>query len=202
MKKVGIMGGTFNPIHMGHLILAENARTQYQLDEILFVPSGNSYMKQDVLESKHRLQMTSLAIEDHPDFALSTIEVEREGNTYTYETLKELHQMNPDTEYFFMVGADSLFSIERWKEPQQIMEQCVLLAAIRNGYDMPQIQEKINELKNRFHADIRSITIPNIDISSTDIRDRVCQNESIRYLVPDKVRAYISKNNLYSKQDK
>ena len=110
------MGGTFNPIHIGHLILAETARIQFELNEILFIPSGKSYMKQqmDIPSGEVRAQMTSLAIEENPYFALSLMEIEREGNTYTYETLETLKEQNPNTEYYFILGEDSLFAIEKW----------------------------------------------------------------------------------------
>ena len=121
-KRVGIMGGTFNPIHLGHLILAENAYEELQLDEVLFVPSGNPYMKDcsQVLDAKTRIDLVGEAIEDNSHFALSRIEVDRGGNSYSYETIAALKKDNPDTEYFFMVGADSLFMMDKWMCPEKI----------------------------------------------------------------------------------
>lgn len=122
LKKIGIMGGTFNPIHIGHLIIAEKAREQFGLDHVLFMPSGMPYMKdcREVLPGKTRTKMTELAIQSNLFFAISTIEVEREGRTYTYETLEYLRTQNPDTEYYFILGADSLWKIEEWKHPERI----------------------------------------------------------------------------------
>ena len=113
-RKTGIMGGTFNPIHIGHLLLAENAKDTFGLNEILFIPSGLSYMKKgmEIADKKMRLEMTRLAIADNPSFSLSSIEVEREGNSYTCETLEVLHKAKPQTEFYFIVGADSLFAME------------------------------------------------------------------------------------------
>ena len=134
MKRTGIMGGTFNPIHMGHLIIAEKAREQFNLDEVLFLPSGVPYMKdcREVLPGKIRMEMTALAIQGNPFFAVSAMEVEREGRTYTYETLEKLREQNPDTEYYFILGADSLWKIETWRKPERIFAACHILAAVRD----------------------------------------------------------------------
>ena len=117
VKKVGIMGGTFDPIHNGHLVIAQAALDTMNLDEVLFIPSGTPYLKDltTVLSKKERVSMTGLAIEDNPGFALSTIEIDREGNSYSYETLEELKKQNPDVEYYFILGADSLLYLEKWK---------------------------------------------------------------------------------------
>ena len=124
-KRVGIMGGTFNPIHLGHLIVAENAYEELKLDEVLFIPSGTPYMKDtaEVLAPKIRISLVGEAIDDNPHFALSTIEVDREGNSYSYETIEALKKANPDTEYFFLVGADSLFAMEEWMHPERIFAE-------------------------------------------------------------------------------
>lgn len=202
-KKVGIMGGTFNPIHIGHLILAETARTQFKLDEILFIPSGHSYMKQDILipPGEIRAEMTSLAIEDNPFFALSLMEIERAGNTYTYETLNKLKKANPDTEYFFILGADSLFALKTWKCPQQIFDACTILAAVR-GKDsdssaLDELRAEMIRLQEKYHGKIELLRCGNMEVSSTQIRKQIQNGESVRYLVPDKVIQYIQGKNLY-----
>jgi len=115
--RIGIMGGTFNPIHNGHLLLAAEAQRQVLLDKILFMPSGNSYMKSNVLETQKRVDMVALAIEQYPDFELSLIEAQKSGNTYTVETLEYLTTSDPDAQYFFIIGADILFQIEQWRDP-------------------------------------------------------------------------------------
>lgn len=196
-KRVGIMGGTFDPIHMGHLIIAETAREAFELDEILFIPSGISYMKSNVLDKKTRVTMTGIAIEDNPYFALSTIEVDRDGNSYSYETITELKKNNPNTKYYFIVGADSLFHMQKWKNPEKIFEECTILAAIRSGSTPEEFDAQIAHLKEQYHADIRLIPTKSLDISSTAIREKAEKGGSIQYLVPDKVREYIAKNNIY-----
>lgn len=198
-KKVGIIGGTFNPIHLGHLILAEHAYEEYHLDEILFIPTGISYFKDPgtVLDTKQRITLIGDAIEKNPHFALSKIETERPGNSYTYQTLEELKEKNATTSYYLILGADSIFQIELWKNPEIIMRDAVILAAARSGQSIHELEEKINFLKNKYNADIRLLTFPFIDISSTDIRKRIQDGKSIRYMVEECTRDTIKKNHLY-----
>ena len=131
-KKIGIMGGTFNPIHYGHLILAERARESFSLDYVIFIPSGLSYMKDDVLDSNIRYQMTALAIKDNPNFKISAIETNRIGNSYTYETLEELSLLEKEgSTFYFIIGEDSLFNIEQWKFPERIFQLAEIIVAKR-----------------------------------------------------------------------
>ena len=201
-KKTGIMGGTFNPIHTGHLLLAENARDGFGLDEILFIPSGRSYMKREaeILDRHQRYEMTLLATQDNPAFFVSDIEVKRKGNTYTCDTLSQLKQQEPETDFYFIVGADSLFSMETWKEPERIFRNCTVLAAIRDDKDSEMLQEQIAYLTDKFGARICQIVFREIDISSTDIRMRLANGQSIRYMVPDKVISYIEQHHLYTEE--
>ena len=199
MRNVGIMGGTFNPIHIGHLIIAERAREQFHLDEVIFMPSGMPYMKSenDMLPKDIRTEMTKLAIEDNPFFDISTIEVDREGKTYTYETLEQLRSNNESTEYYFIMGADSLWKIEDWKEPQKIFANCHVLAAVRENRSSIEMEEQVAHLKDKYNASIFLLESSDIEISSTMIRNMVREGESIRYLVPEAVYDYIIKNKLY-----
>lgn len=201
-KKVGIMGGTFNPIHLGHLIIAEEAFEAYNLDEVLFVPSGISYMKDplEVLDAKKRVHMTGLAIEDNPHFALSTIEIDRDGNSYSYETLETLRKQNPNTEYYFLVGADTLFALETWKHPEILLPSCTILVAVRNGVPMEKMQEQASYLEKKFGGSIKLLTTPNIEISSTDIRKRLAENRNVKYFLPDSVLDFINKYDLYKQR--
>lgn len=200
-KKVGIMGGTFNPIHLGHMLIAENAYETFELDEILFVPSGIPYMKEDVLDAKTRITMTGIAIEDNSHFALSTLEVDRDGNSYSYETIRDLKAANPDVEYYFIVGADSLFKMDKWKCPEKIFKEVTILVAKRLGHDDAELEEKIKELTEKYEADIRILPINCVDISSTSIRDKVRNHKSIRYMVHYRVIEYIEKNHIYWSED-
>lgn len=199
MKKVGIIGGTFNPIHIGHLILAERAYEEFELDEILFVPAGTSYFKDPstVLDKKTRIALTGEAIGENPHFALSTIETDRPGNSYTYETLKELKAQNPDTQYYLIIGADALVQMELWQKPESILKDAVILVAKRKGPTTQEFLDKMEEIKEKYNADIRIVPCTYIDISSTEIRERVKAGKSIRYLVPEATEKYIRKNHLY-----
>lgn len=198
-KRIGILGGTFNPVHMGHLFMAEHARVEMELDMILFIPTGVPYMKnsKEILPSDSRMKMLELSIASNPYFLTSDIEIKREGNTYTFETLEELHQLYPNAELFFLVGADCLFTIERWYQPQRIFDNCTLLAANRNDVPQKELLEKKQFLENRFHAKVILLDVPQIDISSTKIRENVKQGKSIRYMVTNQVHDYILQNNYY-----
>ena len=189
-KRVGMIGGTFSPIHLGHLLAAETAQEMFHLDEVLFIPSGISYLKSNVLDAKSRVDMTSLAIEDNPHFALSTIEVDRKGNT-----------AHPTTEYYFIVGSDSLMMMENWVCPEKIFGETKILVAPRQGCSEEQLQEKITFLKEKFDARIFVLPMNRIDISSSEIREKVADGKSIRYLVHPQVMHYIEKHHLYQKEE-
>lgn len=197
--KIGILGGTFDPIHVGHLILAETARDRFNLDKVLIMPAGNPYFKDldKVSKDDYRADMVKLAIENNPDFDFSDIELVREGDTYTVDTLTELKNLYPDDEFFFIVGSDTLYQIENWKEPAKVFELATILVASRSAVG-EDAQYKIHELQDSFPgAKIERLNMLNIDISSTNIRAKVKAGASIKYLVPCKVLDYIEKNNLY-----
>lgn len=198
-KKIGIMGGTFNPIHLGHLLLAEQAKEAFDLDEVLFIPSGNPYMKDTtpVLDGKIRAHMTALALEGHPYFSISSIELDKSGPTYTYETLETLKAKNPDDTYYFLVGADSLLTMETWKNPESIFQNCVVAASVRGTGTEDKIRKIATHLIYEYHADIRILPVRFIDISSSEIRERISKGKSVRYMLPEKVWNYIYDNNLY-----
>ncbi len=198
-KKIGIMGGTFNPIHFGHLLLAEQAAELLALDEVLFIPSGNPYMKDtsSLLDGRIRAEMTALALENQPAFHVSTMEIDRKGATYTYETLLILRDENPDNEYYFIMGADNLLTVETWKNPDIFLQNCIIAAAVRGTGTEDKIQKIASHLIYEYQADIRILPARFIDISSSEIRDRVAEGKSIRYMLPDQVIDYIYKNGLY-----
>lgn len=196
-KRIGIMGGTFDPIHLGHMLIAENAFETFNLDEVLFIPSGNSYMKKDVSPSSLRVKMTGISIEDNPHFAMSTIEADRDGNSYTYETLQLLKEKYPDNEYYFIVGADSFVYMDQWKNPDIIFSLANILVASRIGNTIDELKEKALVYKEKYNAKIDFLSIKNVDISSTEIRNLIKEDRSIRYLVHVKLVEYIKKNNIY-----
>ena len=198
-KKIGIMGGTFNPIHIGHLFMAQWAKDYAGLDAVIFIPTGISYMKAglNVLEGSERLKMVQLAVEQCKDFYTSDIEINRSGNTYTYETLEELTKLYPNAKLHFIMGADSLYNFERWVHPDLILKNAALIAAARNGSATETLEKKRVELMKRFGGEIMLMNFPTIDVSSTMIRERIKEGKSIRYLTPEKVCAYIEDNRLY-----
>jgi nicotinate-nucleotide adenylyltransferase len=195
-KRLGVMGGTFDPIHHGHLVTAEEARAQFNLDEVLFVPTGHPWMKahENVSPAEHRYLMTVIATASNPHFNVSRVEVDREGPTYAVETLRQLRDdQGAGTELFFVMGADAMLEILQWKEPQELFELARFIAATRPGYDLTVFQ---NETPAH-DASVSVMPIPALAISSTDIRARVAEGRPIQYLVPEGVEYYIEKVGLY-----
>ena len=202
-ERIGILGGTFDPIHMGHLIIAEQARDQYGLDRVLLIPSGPSYFTdhraQRVLSAQTRLEMTRIAAKGYAPFCVSDIEVNRPGNSYSFETLEEIAALHPGAALYFIVGADTVCAMRMWKEPARIFRICTVLAAMREDQvDPVKLEEETAALKKDFGARIEPVMIPNIGISSTDIRKRVGEGKSIHYLVPDPLESYIIEKGIYS----
>ncbi|MCM1044374.1 MAG: nicotinate-nucleotide adenylyltransferase [Candidatus Gastranaerophilales bacterium] len=204
MHKIGIMGGTFNPIHVGHILLAQWAMEENGLDQVWFIPTGCPYMKQDkdIISPGERFYMTSLALAGNDRMKCLDLEIKRQGDTYTYETLEELGRMYPQDRFYFIIGADCLFSIESWRRPERIFQACEVIAAVRGDSPREEMQKKIEELKNRYGAKILLLDFLNLEISSTQIRERMRDQKSIRYLVPDAVASYIKERGFYSHEDK
>lgn len=200
MRKVGILGGTFNPIHIGHLLLAQWALDEFKLDEILFIPAGIPYMKAEsgILSGRERMHMVEMAIADHERFRCSDIEIRRNGYTYTYETLEQLKEENQDDELFFIMGADCLFKIEKWKYPEKIFHNAIIICALRDGFPMDEIEEQRAKIIRK-NPEARILLLPyfNISLSSTIIRERIRSKKSIRYLVPETVQEYIENRGFY-----
>ncbi len=204
MKKIGIMGGTFNPVHIGHLLLAQGALEAEHLDEVWFIPTGCSYMKvaQDIVSPIERYEMTCLAVADNEHFQCSDMEIRREGYTYSYETLETLKEQYPEYQFYFIFGADCLFSIESWKYPERIFASCSIIAAVRGDTSLEEMEQRCKELVEKYGADIRLFPFLQLEISSTDIRNRVRLGQSIRYLLPDGVRTYIEEKGFYKDESK
>ncbi len=182
------MGGTFDPIHHGHLVAAEEARYALSLEQVLFVPAGRPWQKErHVAPAEERYQMTVLATKDNPAFEVSRTEIDRDGPTYTVDTLRELHAATPGAELFFITGADAILEILSWKDPDEAMELATFVAVTRPGYPLGKLPSR----------QIVVLEIPALAISSTDIRARVAEGRPIRYLVPDAVAAHIRARDLY-----
>ncbi|MCI9681217.1 MAG: nicotinate (nicotinamide) nucleotide adenylyltransferase [Lachnospiraceae bacterium] len=198
-KKVGILGGTFDPIHTGHLILAETACEAFSLDYVLIMPNGNPPHKPGQVNAsmEQRTRMAELAASDNDHFRVSDFEKTPQDYHYTYETLEFLTQEHPDTDYYFILGADSLVHFHTWKEPERICKCCRILAATRDRMETSVLKKHMERLALEMGACIEPLETPNIDISSNMLRERVRKGRSIRYYVPDTVEAYIREQGLY-----
>lgn len=200
VSRIAIMGGTFDPIHNGHLVTAEAVWEKYNLDRVVFVPSGNPPHKLDieVNDKEQRYAMVQMAVSSNPHFEISRIEVDRKGYTYTIDTIREIKaSFKNKLHIYFITGADALLEIMTWKEADELLKECSFIAVTRPGYVKKDLYDRIDLLNRNFGADISAMDVPAIAISSTDIRSRVRSGRSIKYLVPENVEEYIIKNNLY-----
>jgi len=198
--KIGVLGGTFDPIHQGHLVIAEEAVSSLNLAEILFVPAGQPWLKMDypISAAEHRVQMVRLAIAGKPGFRLSTMEIERDGPTYTVDTIAQLQaQLGAGTELFFILGWDNLNELPQWREPARLVELCHLVAGPRPGYPLPDLDALETVIPGLTSSTI-ILDTPQIDISASEIRQRVAQGLSISHLVPEPVDRYIREHRLYT----
>lgn len=199
-RRLGIMGGTFDPVHFGHLVTAERARGEFELDAVWFLPSGNPPHKDPrrVTDPHHRFVMTQVATLSNPHFEVSRMDIEREGVSYTIDTLRSLKKLYGDeTQLFFITGADAILEIMGWKDPEEILTLADFIAATRPGFSLSHAQPEIREWFLKQGRSPHVLQVPAMAISSTDIRERVGKNQSIRYMVPSEVEYYIHKYGLY-----
>lgn len=201
--RIGIMGGSFDPIHYGHLVLAEEVRSQFELEKILFIPNGIAPHKRGRLtDSEDRLQMTQLATADNVHFEVSRFEIDREEVSYTVDTLRYLKQtMGEDIDLYFITGADALLDLNLWKSFEEVLKLCTFVGATRPGYMTEDLAEQAQYLRDTYDAKIELLEIPGLAISSTEVRNRVQSGKSIRYLVPKLVQSYIEERGLYVEND-
>ncbi len=199
MEKIGIMGGTFNPIHLAHLILAESAREQVGLSHVIFLPSKRTLEKADsyILSDEARCKLIELAIRDNPHFSLSKMEIVRGGTTYTADTVSELKRKNPDREYYFIIGGDSLLNFAYWNRPEVILKNARLLATSRGTIPKEKILAAAEYLEKCFDTEIVLFDTPKMEISSTDLRARCASGRSLRYLVPEAVEKFLRERGCY-----
>ena len=202
-RRIGIMGGTFDPIHVGHLITAEMVRSAASLDEVVFIPSARPPHKDGAraASAEDRLIMTECAVQDNPYFSVSDMELKREGPSYTVDTIAELRAHLDDAELFFITGADAMNDLYRWHEPKRLLCSCQFIVATRQGAPLDELL-----LAEKFTAEERShiqvLPTPHLEISSSVIRARIRAGLSVRHLVPRAVEEYIEKRGLYREHDK
>lgn len=199
-SKIGILGGTFNPVHCGHLIIAEAVRESFCLDKVLFIPSGQPPHKPDneVINPEHRYEMVRRAVASNRFFEAARVEIDRVGYTYTINTLQTLReQYGNHTGLFFIIGADVIPELTTWKEFRSVFELCEFIAVLRPGHERSTFEATIERLKRDYDVKISMTETPLIDISSSDIRERCSKGKSIKYLVVDGTEEYIRKKGLY-----
>jgi nicotinate-nucleotide adenylyltransferase len=198
---IGIMGGTFDPIHYGHLAAAEEARLRFALDHVVFVPNRQPPHKKDycVTAAEDRYAMVVLATASHPQFEVSRVELDRPGPSYTVDTLREFRsQVGPDARIYFITGADAIFEILTWRSPHDLARSCEFIAVARPGYDLQRLTKEMSDL---LHGRAHILNVPGVAVSSTEIRRRAADGESLRYLVPPAVARYVEVNRLYLQRD-
>jgi nicotinate-nucleotide adenylyltransferase len=198
MKRIGIYGGTFDPVHLGHLVLAEQCREQCQLDEIWFVPAGVPPHKVDaeISSSQTRREMLELALAGHESFRIQTLELDRPGLSFTVDTLQTFHDQRPDAELFLLLGADSVHDLPGWREPERIL-QLASVVAVNRGHQQIDLAAAVQHLGAHAAGRVLPVEMPAIDLASRDLRQRVQAGKSIRYLVPRAVEVYIAQHRLY-----
>lgn len=198
--RIGIMGGTFDPIHYGHLVAAEVARAELGLHKIIFIPAGRPPHKQQqsITDSEHRYLMTVLATSSNPYFEVSRIEVDKDGLAYTIDTVKEIQRTYGEAAtIYFITGADAVLELLTWYKIQELLTLCRFIAVTRPGFDKRDLEQKIGEITSKYDGEIICIEVPLLAISSTDIRERSRSGKPIKYLLPEAVEEYLEKNGLY-----
>ncbi|SHF47350.1 nicotinate-nucleotide adenylyltransferase [Desulforamulus putei DSM 12395] len=201
MKQICLMGGTFDPIHYGHLVVAEEVRQKFGLQKVLFIPAARPphKMGKKISEAYHRVNMTRLATASNKYFEVSTLEIERQGISYTIDTVREIKRIYGIETVYFITGADAVLEIINWKEAEKLLFMCTFIAATRPGYNLNNIKETLKSLPGDILKRILPLEVPALSISSSDIRQRVMEGRSIKYLLPESVEEYILKNGLYRK---
>lgn len=198
MKKYGIFGGSFNPIHYGHLMICEYIKEEMGLDKVIFIPTGNPPHKELELSAEDRYGMVRLAISPNPDFEISDIETTRVKKSYTVDTIRELKKIYKEEKLYFLIGLDSLFQLKTWMKIGDLSQEIEFVVALRPGYlDREEVNKEIDFLRENFGTKINLIKTPLYEISSTDLRDRIREGKSLRYLIPKKVLDYIEESGFY-----
>lgn len=201
-KRIGILGGTFDPIHYGHLLIAQSAAEEFLLDEVIFLPTGKSPHKSasQVTDPDIRCEMVQIAIESNPKFSISKIEAKSSEVNYTCLTLQKFHQIYQNAQLYFIMGEDALDDFLDWKKPDEICRLASVLVAVRNDIGT-ELKGKIDRIRKLLSSDMYMLHAPNFSISSREIRERICTGKSIQYMLPDGVEAFIQTHSLYKEQE-
>ncbi len=199
MDKVGILGGTFDPIHYGHLFIAENARHCFELDKVIFIPTGKPPHKSllNVTDKAHRYAMACLAVKGNPHFEVSGIEVSKDEVCYAVDTMTALKDMMPDADFYYIVGADSLYDMVHWKNFKRLAKLFKVVSINRMTSKFVDVEEYIKTITEKYGFEVRTLEMPIIEVSSTEIRRRVKESLPVKYMLPESVERYIKKNKLY-----
>lgn len=198
--KIGVMGGTFDPIHYGHLAAAEAARVEFGLRKVIFMPAGNPPHKwlKEISDAEHRYRMTALAISSNSGFEVSRLEVDKSGISYTFDTMKQLKKTYGEaSDIYFIIGADTVMELLTWHKIGELLTLCKFITVTRPGFNNREMEQMIEEISSKYNEEIICLEVPLLEISSTDIRERVRDGRSVKYLLPEEVEAYIFENGLY-----
>ena len=198
--KIGLIGGSFDPIHYGHLLIAEEVREEYDLQKVFFMPAKIPPHKRgrQISPADKRYEMVRLCTERNDKFDVSDLELKREGVSYTIDTILKLKEIyGPGTEIYFISGADTIFNLETWMTVDRLLKEVVFVGTVRPGFDKDALQREAERLSAKYDGDVRILEIPLLEISSTMIRERIREGRSARYLLPGNVLRYIKENNLY-----
>lgn len=198
MKKYGIFGGTFNPIHFGHLMVVEYLKEELGLDKVIFIPTGNPPHKDLHVSAEDRYKMVDIAIKTNPDFEISDIETKREELSYSVDTIQELKKIYSNVKLYFLIGLDTLYQLKTWKKIDELSKEIEFVVALRPKYiDKENIERELAFLHSMYETKVEIITTPLYEISSTELRHRIKDDKSCRYLIPDKVLEYIKESGFY-----
>ncbi|ADI02439.1 nicotinate-nucleotide adenylyltransferase [Syntrophothermus lipocalidus] len=198
-KRIGLFGGTFDPVHYGHLVLAECARYECELDRVIFIPSARPPHKhrETVLGENYRYEMVRLAIKDNPFFEVSKAEIDRPGYSYAIDTVRYFRFEYPEAEIYFITGLDALLDLKSWKDVGELIKLCRFITAVRPGFELKEDDERLKGLPAEFWRNLRVIEVPGLHISSTDLRYRIATGKPVRYLLPRPVEDYIREHGFY-----
>ncbi len=202
MNKIGILGGTFDPIHYGHLFIAENAREFFSLDKVIFIPTGTPPHKlsHNITDKMHRYNMTRLAIDGNPNFDISKIEIDRNSTCYTIDTIAQLEKLYPNSTFYYIVGADSLLDMVNWKYFKKLFKIIEIISINRITSNTIDFYEATKRMKEEDGAKIHTLEMPILEVSSTEIRRRIKENLTVRYMLPNSVIEYIFSNDIYERK--